>query len=173
MEYIQTERLILRRFRETDLEDLFEYLSDPIVVEHEPYRAMTLDEVRENLNWRISTDEMIAVVLKDSGKLIGNIYLGKRDFDSLELGYVFNQSFWGKGYAAEGCRKAVELAFQNGVHRVYAECDPRNESSWRLLERLGFRREGHLKSNVYFWKDEGGRPIWKDTYLYAKLCHEG
>ncbi len=48
-------------------------------------------------------------------------------------------------------------------------CDPVNTSSWGLLEVLGFDREAHLKKNVYFWTDEQGKPVWKDTYIYAKL----
>ena len=168
----ETQRLILRRYRESDLMDLYEYLSDPKVVEHEPYRPMTLNEVRENLTWRISTEEMAAVELKATGKMIGNVYLGKRDFHSLELGYVFNAKYWGRGYASESCEKLIETAFARGIHRIYAECDPANEQSWKLLERLGFTREGHLKQNVFFWRDGEGNPIWKDTYLYAKLFCE-
>ena len=164
-----TDRLILRRFRESDLADLYEYLSDPQVVAFEPYKPMTIEEVKNNLDWRISTDEMIAVELKATGKLIGNIYLGKRDFDALEIGYVFNQSYQHQGYARESCERLINLAFATGVHRIYAECDPENQSSWRLLERLGFSREAHLRQNVYFWKDAEGNPIWKDTYVYARL----
>ena len=165
----ETERLILRRYKKEDLQDLFEYLSDKDVVEYEPYKTMTFDEAKENLEWRIGTDEMIAVELKSSHKMIGNVYLGKRDFDSLEMGYVFNRTYWGKGYAAESCEALIEQAFSNGVHRIYAECDPRNKNSWKLLEALGFRREAHFRKNVYFWKDENGKAIWKDTYIYAKL----
>lgn len=167
----QTERLILRRYGQEDLQDLYEYLSDPKVVEHEPYRPMTMEEVRENLNWRISTEEMIAVERKDTGKMIGNVYLGKRDFESMEIGFVFRADCWGQGYARESCEKLIEQAFRQGVHRIYAECDPNNSHSWKLLERLGFAREAHLKQNVYFWHDASGRPIWKDTYIYAK-CNE-
>ena len=58
------------------------------------------------------------------------------------------------------------------IPRIYAECDPLNTRSWKLLEALGFRREAHLLQNVYFWKDEGGKPIWKDTYIYGKLAVE-
>ena len=165
----ETERLILRRYKKEDLQDLFEYLSDKDVVEYEPYKTMTFDEAKENLEWCIGTDEMIAVELKSSHKMIGNVYLGKRDFDSLEMGYVFNRNYWGKGYAAESCEALIEQAFSNGVHRIYAECDPRNKNSWKLLEALGFRREAHFRKNVYFWKDENGKAIWKDTYIYAKL----
>lgn len=165
----ETERLILRRYTERDFDDLFEYLSDAEVVKFEPYKAMTAEETRENLKWRIETDEMIAVELKENHKMIGNIYFGKRDFDSREIGFVFNQNFWGNGYAKESCRAIIEHAFQNGVHRIFAECDPENQNSWRLLESLGFEREAHLKQNVYFWTDVQGNPLWKDTYIYSLL----
>lgn len=165
----ETERLILRRYTERDFDDLFEYLSDAEVVKFEPYKAMTAEETRENLKWRIETDEMIAVELKENHKMIGNIYFGKRDFDSREIGFVFNQNFWGNGYAKESCRAIIEHAFQDGVHRIFAECDPENQNSWRLLESLGFEREAHLKQNVYFWTDEQGNPLWKDTYIYSLL----
>lgn len=169
----ETERLILRRYREEDLQDLFEYLSDTEVVEYEPYKPMDLDETRNNLNWCISTDEMIAIELKSTHKMIGNVYMGKREFETLELGYVFNQNYWGRGYAAESCKALIQQAFSNGIHRIYADCDTNNKNSWKLLESLGFRHEAHLKENVYFWKDENQKPIWKDTYIYAKLDVEG
>lgn len=165
----ETDRLILRRYRKSDLNDLYEYLSDEEVVKYEPYRPMTLSEAEENLEWRISTEEMIAVELKDSHKMIGNVYLGKREFESLEMGYVFNKAFWGKGYAGESCRTLMQLAFRCGTHMIFAECDPENAASWKLLESLGFEREAHLKQNVYFFKDEQNRPIWKDTYIYGML----
>lgn len=167
-----TERLILRRYTKEDLHDLHEYLSDAEVVKFEPYKPQNLDEVKENLEWRIGTDEMVAVELKDSHKMIGNVYLGKRDFETLEIGYVFNRNYWGHGYAAESCKVLINQAFANGTHRIYAECDPQNENSWRLLETLGFRREAHLRKNVFFWRDEDGNPLWKDTYVYANLNND-
>lgn len=166
---VETDRLILRRFREGDLQDLYEYLSDPQVVAYEPYKPMTMEKVRENLAWRVSTDEMIAVELKSTGKLIGNIYLGRRDFDALEIGFVFNRSYQHQGYAWKSCEKLIDAAFAVGVHRIYAECDPENSASWGLLERLGFAKEAHMRQNVYFRKDADGSPIWKDTYVYACL----
>ena len=74
---------------------------------------------------------MIAVELRDGGGLIGNVYLGRREFQSMELGFVFNREYWGNGYASESCRAVLEKTFGEGVHRVYAECDPENENSWR------------------------------------------
>jgi RimJ/RimL family protein N-acetyltransferase len=166
---VETERLILRRYKKSDITDLYEYLSNSDVVKYEPYKPMTMSEVESNLDWRISTDEMIAVELKSNHKMIGNVYLGKSDFESLEIGYVFNKDYWGKGYAKESCEELMALAFSGGIHRIFANCDPQNIDSWNLLERLGFEKEAHLKKNVYFWKDDENKPIWKDTYIYAKL----
>ena len=156
----ETERLILRRYRQEDLQDLYEYLSDQEVVEYEPYKPLTFDETKKSLQWRIGTDEMIAVALKRSHKMIGNVYLGKREFEALEIGFVFNRHYWGHGYAAESCGALIRQAFANGVHRIYAECDPCNMHSWKLLETLGFRKEACFRKNVYFWKD---------TFVYARL----
>ena len=165
----ETDRLILRRYKKSDLSDLYEYLSDKEVVKFEPYKPMNMQDAENSLDWRISTDEMIAVELKTNHKMIGNVYLGKRDFDALEIGYVFNQKYWGKGYAKESCMELIKLAFSDGIHRIYAECDPQNTSSWRLLEKLGFEKEAHLRKNIYFWKNEENMPIWKDTFIYTKL----
>ena len=129
----ESERLILRRYNKEDIRDLFEYLSDKEVVKYEPYKPLSFDEAKENLEWRIGTDEMIAVELKNSHKMIGNVYMGKREFQALEIGYVFNRNYWGNGYAAESCKALIQQAFSNGVHRIYAEYDPNNKNSWKLL----------------------------------------
>lgn len=169
---VETERLLLRRFFPADIEDLFKYVSDADVVRFEPYEPMSREEAEKNLEWRISTNEMIAIELKDTHKLVGNVYLGKRDFNALEIGYVLNKYYWHKGIAKEACTALIDDAFKSGIHRIYAECDPLNESSWGLLEALGFRREAYLRKNVYFHKDESGNPIWKDTYIYSLLNAE-
>lgn len=129
----ETERLILRRYKKEDLQDLFEYVSDEQVVAFEPYKAMSLGEAEENLAWRIGTDEMIAVELRDGRKMIGNVYMGKREFDALEIGFVFNRNYWGNGYALESCEALLRQAFSRGIHRFYGECDPENIRSWKLL----------------------------------------
>ena len=111
-------------------------------------------------------------MLKDTGKVIRNIYYGKREYSSREVGYIINEDYRKNGYALEALCAVIGHAFASGVHRVYAECDPGNERSWRLLEKAGMRREAHLRQNVYFQKDADGRPIWKDTYIYALLNGE-
>ena len=71
----ETNRLILRRYCKEDLQDLYEYLSDETVVRFEPYKPMDMNAVKDHLDWRISSDEMIAVELKSNHKLIGNVFL--------------------------------------------------------------------------------------------------
>ena len=170
---METKRLIIRRFNTDDWQDLYEYLSQEEVVKYEPYDTFTEDESKREAVKRSEDDSFWAVCLKDCGKLIGNIYLCKQDFDTWELGYVFNQNYQGMGYATEASGFLIDDVFKNhNARRITAMCNPLNTQSWKLLERLGFRREGHLIQNIYFKKDENGNPIWSDTYEYAILFSE-
>ena len=101
--------------------------------------------------------------------MIGNIYCGRRDFNAREVGYIINKNDQRNGYAAEALSAVAADAFQNGAHRIYAECDSRNRASWMLLEKVGFHREAHFRQNVFFHRDENGDPVWKDTFVYAML----
>ncbi len=173
MKIISTDRLMIRKFEETDWKDLYEYLSDEVVVKYEPYDVYSEEDARRDAKHRSNNDCFYAVCIKETGKLIGNLYLSKGDFDTWELGYVFNRKHWGKGYATESAKALVDTAFtQFGARRIIAMCNPLNEDSWKLLERLGMRREGTLLQNVYFKKDKEGNPIWSDTYEYGILKSE-
>ena len=130
---------------------------------------MSMNEAAASLDIMMDSDEMIAAELKSEHKLIGSLYLGKREFETAELGYLFNKSYRLNGYARECCAALIKKSFSEGLHRIYAECDTMNTASWKLLEALGFMREAHLRESVYFSKDENGRPIWRDTFIYSKL----
>ena len=97
------------------------------------------------------------------------MYCGDRDFAAKEIGYILNERYRGRGYACEALRAVAANAFAEGAQRIWAECDPRNTPSWRLLERAGFRREAHFRRNIWFRRDANGAPVWKDTYVYAML----
>lgn len=168
--YMETERLLLRKFKPDDWQGLYEYLSSEEVVKYEPYGVFTQEACKQEAINRSDNDAFWAVCLKKSNKLIGNVYLERQDYDTWELGYVFYQ---GKGYATEAARALVDYVFKNkNARRVIAMCNPLNESSWKLLERLGMRREGHLIQNIYFKKDINGQPIWADTFEYGILATE-
>ena len=170
---METERLIIRNFTPEDGQDLYEYLSQEETVRYEPYGVFSEEEAAEEAKKRSNNPDFRAVCLKDGGKLIGNIYLSKREFDEWELGYVFNFNFCGKGYATEAAKAVADDVFKNqNAHRVTAMCNPLNYRSRKLLERLGLRREGHLKQNVWFKTDKDGKPVWQDTFVYGILVSE-
>ena len=172
MKEIKTERLLLRKFLEKDGEDFYEYISNPKVVEFEPYRPFSREEAYAEAKRRSSDERFLAVGLKD-GKVIGNFYLEQGGFDTWEVGYVFNDKYWGNGYASEGLLALMKYGFHElGIRRMIAKCDPKNPNSWKLLERVGMRREGTFLQNVYFFTDDEGKPLWKDTYQYAILRSE-
>lgn len=170
---METARLIIRRFLPGDWQDLFEYLSQKEVVKYEPYDVFTEERAKQEAIDRSNNPSFWAVCLQTTGKLIGNIYLSEQKFNTWELGYVFNSNYQGKGYASEAARALLDLLFTDcGAYRIIAMCNPLNTASWRLLERIGLRREGHLIKNIWFFKDECGDPIWQDTYEYAVLKEE-
>lgn len=169
---INTERLVIRRFRPDDFLGLYAYLSDEMVVKYEPYEPYTIAEAQREAEFRSNSEDFFAVTLKNS-RLIGNLYLSKRNFDSMELGFVFASEGQGKGYATEAASALIDYAFDTlRAHRITAECNQENVRSWKLMERLGMRREGEFKQNVYFRRDSNGNPIWQDTYEYAVLENE-
>ena len=170
---MESSRLLIRRFSPDDWRDLFEYLSQETAVKYEPYDVFTQEASKQEAVRRSKDYSFWAVCLKDCRKLIGNIYLSEQKFDTWVLGYVFNSDYHNKGYATEAAQAVVDNVFKNhNAHRVIAMCNPLNVPSWKLLERLGMRREGHLRSNVYFKKDEFGNPLWQDTYEYGILDTE-
>lgn len=176
MNTLETDRLIIRKFSPTDWKDLYECLSNEEVVRYEPYNVQSEDECIEEAYLRSNEDAFWAVCLKDSNKLIGTIYFQRQEpleFFTWELGYVFNILYHKNGYATESCAKILEYGFNNlNARRIVAMCNPLNVPSWRLLERLNLRREGHLKQNIFFKYDDEGNPIWNDTYEYGILKHE-
>lgn len=170
---METNRLIIRPFAASDAEDLYGYLSRTEVVRYEPYPPFTREQAAEESIRRAGDPNYHAVVLKENGHVIGNLYFAPGEFETWELGYVFHDEYWGNGYASEACRALLCDAFaKENTRRVIAMCNPGNRASWRLLERLGMRREGHLRQNIWFFKDENGQPIWQDTYEYAILREE-
>lgn len=170
----ETERLIIRNWRASDWRDLAEILTDENVVYYEPYAVFTVAECRDEAIKFARSNNFFAVELKSKKKVIGKIYFNNENyFDTYDLGYTFNADFQGKGYATEGIRAFFEYAFAHmPVRRITCSAQVENEKSWKLLERLGFRREGHHLKTSWKFTDENGDPIWMDTYSYALLREE-
>ncbi|WP_430885383.1 GNAT family N-acetyltransferase [Fusibacter sp. JL216-2] len=169
-------RIKLRPFKESDWQDLHEYLSNPDVVKYEPYSVHTKEESLECARDRSKSDAFYAIEEKSLGKVIGNLYMapfGPKDYKTWMIGYVLGENYWKKGYASEAVQLLLkELFMEKNVHRVIAMCNTQNVASWKLLENNGFRREGAFKKIAYFSKDESGQPNWHDSYMYAMLYEE-
>jgi RimJ/RimL family protein N-acetyltransferase len=174
---IETDRLYLRPFTEDDLDDVYEYTSREDVTRYLPWDVRTRQQTAEVLSLKKNRTDLkavndvynLAVVLKDTGKLIGELLLFMRSVEHRqgEVGYVFNPNYHGRGYATEAVKVIMHIGFETfNFHRIYARCDPRNTASWKLMERLGMRKEAHFIHNEIF-KGE-----WGDELNYAILENE-
>jgi RimJ/RimL family protein N-acetyltransferase len=111
----------------------------------------------------------LAMVLPHAGSVIGhvNLALVSSAHRQGEIGFVLHPDHSGKGYAREASLVLMRLGFDElGLHRIFGRCDARNESSARLMERLGMRREAHLHEN------ELVKGEWTDELVYAMLDRE-
>jgi [ribosomal protein S5]-alanine N-acetyltransferase len=173
---IHTERLIIRPFRATDADDLYEYLSDPQTYVYEPGESITSSLASAVAADMATSPDFWAIEVAVTGKQIGQIYLKQvepYELMTCELGYILNPRYQRQGFAAEAIAALVAYAFsERSMHRIYAHCNPENVASWKLLERIGFRREGLLRQNIFFRRDATGAPLWTDTFVYARLADE-
>jgi len=166
---IETDDLIIRNFELTDEDDLCEYMLQRVNAEFEAYPNFNASKAKEEIILRSNSEEFFAIELKSNHKVIGNVYLGKREFNTRELGYVLHEDYHRRGYGSSASKAVMDFTFKSGIHRIYAECAPQNVSSWKVMEKIGLNREAHFKKNVSFRTDEKGNPIYWDTYVYAAL----
>ena len=172
---IRTARLTLRPFEPEDLDDFHAYRALPEVHRYLHNQAADRDGCAKLLEKRLGEFELteqgqrlaLAVHLPEADRVIGDVALVWRGEKEGEIGYSVHPAYQGRGYAREAAEVALKLGFEDlGLHRITAECDPRNEPSWRLMERLGMRREAHFRHNEIF-KGE-----WGDRFVYAMLAAE-
>jgi len=100
-----------------------------------------------------------------------------------EIGYVLNRNNWNQGLMTECARKVISFGFgQLGMHRIFGGCDPANTASYRVMEKLGMQKEGHLREHEFrkglggvfycirYWNMNGKRII--NTSAKAKYLWE-
>jgi RimJ/RimL family protein N-acetyltransferase len=172
---LEAARVCLRGLRDDDVPALFAVFSDSAVMRYwssEPQRDVAesrtlLAKIRagfrahEFLQW--------GVARRSDDTVIGTCTLFRLDARNrrAEVGYALGRSSWGQGLATEAVRAVVDFAFGKlQLIRLEADVDPRNERSLRMLERLGFSREGHLRSR-YIVAGE-----IQDTVFLGLLRHE-
>lgn len=180
---LETERLVLRPFLENDAQDVFEYLHEPAVHCFQCMKLNSAEEARALMKTRAGEEEYsFAIVLKESGKVIGEIeaYPEPSDpqdpvavKDTYSPCWMLNREYWGKGFAYEAAHAFLDYLFrEKGARRVYAYTEDDNLSCQRLCEKLGMRREGLFREFISFVNNPDGTPLYENTYQYAILKKE-
>lgn len=152
---LETERLILRHWKDDDADSLFAYAKDPAVgpmAGWPPHQS--IDESRDVIRNVLNGREAYAICLKSDGKPIGTVELklnGHTDLtereDECELGYVLGKPYWGQGIMPEAVREILRHAFEDiGMEKVWVAYYEGNTKSKRVQEKCGFR---------YQWRSEG------------------
>ena len=158
---IECARLRLRPYRDDDVDALYALQSDPGVMRYWSYPAWTdrrQAEERLALIYRQQREEDVyiwVVADRDSDRMIGNcaLFALNREQKHAEIGYSLMPACQGRGLAQEAVRAVLGFAFEVlGLERIEADIDPRNAPSCRLVERLGFQREGYLRER---WRVNG------------------
>lgn len=173
----ETERLLLRPFTRGDVDAVFAYRRREDVAQHLFDDPMTREQCTELVQTRVGqtfmlVDEdsiVLAIERREDQRLIGEVSLILRSAASRqgELGYLLHPDAQRRGYATEAAVRMLELGFAGaGMHRIYARCSAGNAPSWRLMERLGMRREAHLREHVFI------KGAWAEELVYAILESE-
>jgi ribosomal-protein-alanine N-acetyltransferase len=176
MKSFETGRLIVRGFKPEDWRDLQEYVSQKEVTQYDHDYPGTDEDCKGIVEYFSKGDGFWAVCLKDTEKMIGHVVCHQKEppeFLTWHIGFVFNPTFYGQGYATESCQRILHYVFEElGAHRIESACHPDNRPAWKLLERLSMRREAHHRKSGFIKKTSDGEPIWWDSYVYAILEEE-
>ena len=171
---LDSPRLVLRRFVPEDVPALAAYRNEPEVSRYQSWESFGIEEAEalvRKANEPVTPGQwfQIAFALRDSGALVGDAGLKLHESEPRHatIGITLSPEFQHRGLASEGLSRLFDHLFtETLVRRIVGDTDPENPPSWRLLERLGMRREGHLRANLWF----KGR--WADSYVYAILREE-
>jgi len=172
---LNTRRLILRPFKRSDLPAFTAYRNDPEVARYQSWSSYTMEDAQafflQQDGLSFNSDDtwfQIAAERREDGVLVGDVAV--HFFDEgrqAELGVTFDLAHQRQGYAREAVAEVIRLLFAElGKHRLVATVDVLNQRALHLLQRQGFRREGHYRENIFF------KGAWSDEYSYALLDHE-
>jgi RimJ/RimL family protein N-acetyltransferase len=180
-EHIETKRLYLRPYQPGDGPMLYaagmrnrrhfaEFESGNVLMLLK--NEVQAEEIIGNLvaDWAAHKCFFIGIFEKGSHQWVGQVYVEPTDWDLPEftIGFAADVNCEGKGYISEAVAAVMRMLFINmGAHRIKSDCHENNVRSWRLLERCGFRREGHLRENK---RNADGS--FHGDYLYGLLRRE-
>ncbi len=161
---IETERLVLRPWREDDAAALYKYASDPLVGPAAGWPAHTSVEDSLNvLRTVLMNDHTWAVTISPSDEPVGSVGIspGKQaeEHGEYEIGYWIGRPFWGNGYIPEAVRALLSLYFSFGAERIWCAHADFNDKSRRVIEKCGFSHRftapwssplGDVRNSLYY-----------------------
>ncbi|WP_165244125.1 GNAT family N-acetyltransferase [Paludisphaera soli] len=152
MEILETERLILRQFRDSDLDAYAEMTSDPEVMHYLGSGPMNRAEAWRNMatilgHWTLRGFGIWAVEERDGGALIGRVGCWRPEgWPGLEIGWMLRRASWGRGFATEAAKASLDFAFDRlGERHAISMIHGDNQPSVRVARRLGMRLEGRTE----------------------------
>lgn len=178
MKTLDTERLILRPFEETDFEAVHAYACVAENVQYMVWGPNEESHTKAFISQAIAQSKEnpcrnyhYAVVLKSSQKLIGGCGLAILGKEEAEIGWILHRNYWKQGFGTEMGKRIAEFGFKElGLHRIIARCDTENYGSYRVMERIGMRREGCFLEARPANKFSDRK--YSDEYSYAILRDE-
>lgn len=175
---VQSERLAIRPATDADIDSTWRYRRLPDVYEWLPRAATTYQDYATAFIEPMRLERTLVVEHDDV--VVGDLYLHLQNawaqaevsdrgrLALAEIGWVLDPAFGGRGLATEAVAALISLCFSDlGVHRVQATCIASNGPSWRLMDRIGMRREGHTVKDALH-RTQG----WLDGYHYGLLSEE-
>ena len=166
---LTTNRLVLRPLVPGDARDVHRFLSDAQVMRY--WSSGPHADVAETERFIVGNCIGGAyeswAITESGGPAMGWLNLGERRPAVYETGYILGSDYWGRGFAREALSAGLEYVFGTlGARRIFADTDPENAASIRMLEGLGFMREGHLRGE---WETHIGI---RDSLIFGILENE-
>ena len=151
---IETDRLILRRYKESDIDAIYEIITDERLAKYIKYPNLTKDEELECIKkWISEADEnkyeKWVMELKSTGEVVGNIDVNTvvKKHNYCNVGYTIRYDHWGNGYASEALEAVSNHLLENsGYYLVECSCNELNTQSSKVMLKAGFKKDGYIKN---------------------------
>ena len=171
---LETERLILRRYKESDIDAIYEIITDERLSKYIKFPELTKDEELECIKqWIIEADkseyEKWVIERKSDGIVVGNIDVTAvvKKHNYCNVGYTIRYNYWGNGYASEALEAVSNHLLENtGYYLVECSCNELNIQSSKVMIKAGFKKDGYIANRR---KNKDGTYSGVEYYSKTKI----
>ena len=171
---LYTDRLILRRLKRSDVDDVYEYSSDPAVSQYLMWSPHSKKAVSrrylKDITKKYKTAEFYTWGIEFEGRIVGTVGFNSfnLEYNSAEVGYVISSKYWRLGFATEALRRILKYGFlELNLNRIEIRYMSQNTASLRVAEKCGLRLEGVMKDGIFVkgsYRDVGIAAITRELY---------